>query len=119
MTDKFWDIWGILGRTISTHFGAVSPFSMFYINQPLFLQKTKPLYPLPKYLFGIGILIWIWIWAAKNRVSVVHRCTHNYNGIERDTLCCSYIMHSIYFRDGKINLVEYWIVFIQEIVVND
>jgi hypothetical protein len=25
------------------------------INQPLFLQKTKPLYPNPKYLFGIGI----------------------------------------------------------------
>ena len=39
--------------------------------------KTKPLYPHPKYLFGIGI----WIWAAKNygfslRVSVVrgHSC---------------------------------------------
>ena len=36
--------------------------------------KTKPLYPHPKYLFGIGI--WIWIWTAKNqglslRVSVV------------------------------------------------
>ena len=29
--------------------------SMFFINQPLFLQKTKPLYPNPKYLFGIGI----------------------------------------------------------------
>ena len=25
------------------------------LNQPLFLQKTKPLYPNPKYLFGIGI----------------------------------------------------------------
>ena len=35
---------------------------MFSIIQPLFLQKTKPLYPYPKYLFGIGI----WIWAAKN-----------------------------------------------------
>ena len=30
----------------------------FFINQPLFLQKTKPLYPNPKYLFEIGILIW-------------------------------------------------------------
>ena len=30
--DKFWDI-----------------------NQPLFLQKTKPLYPYPKYILGIGI----------------------------------------------------------------
>ena len=29
---------------------------------PLFLQKTKPLNPHPKYLFGFGI----WIWAAKN-----------------------------------------------------
>ena len=27
----------------------------FSIIQPLFLQKTKPLYPHPKYLFGIGI----------------------------------------------------------------
>jgi hypothetical protein len=33
----------------------VSPLSMFSINQPFFLQKTKPLYPHPKYLFGIGI----------------------------------------------------------------
>jgi hypothetical protein len=29
--------------------------SMFSINQPLFLQKTKPLYLNPKYLLGIGI----------------------------------------------------------------
>ena len=43
-------------------FLAVSPLSMFSINQPLFLQQTKPLYPNCKYLFGIGI----WIWAAKN-----------------------------------------------------
>ena len=35
---------------------------IFYNIQPLFLQKTKPLYPHSKYLFGIGI----WIWAAKN-----------------------------------------------------
>ena len=25
---------------------------MFPINQPLFLQKTKPLYPNPKYVLG-------------------------------------------------------------------
>ena len=49
--DKFWGIWGIFGQTISTHFGTVSHLSMFSINQPLFLQKTKPLYPNPKYLF--------------------------------------------------------------------
>ena len=48
-------IWGIFGLFISTHFGAVSPLSMVSINEPLFLQKTKPLYTNPKYLFGIGI----------------------------------------------------------------
>ena len=53
--DEFWGIWGIFGQTISTHFGTVSHFSMFSIIQPLFLQKSKPLYPHPKYLFGIGI----------------------------------------------------------------
>ena len=36
------------------HLGTVSLLSMT-INQPLFLQKTKPLYPNPKYHFGIGI----------------------------------------------------------------
>jgi len=39
--DKFWGIWGIFDRFISTHFGTVSPLSMFSIIQPLFLQKTK------------------------------------------------------------------------------
>ena len=42
--DKFWGIWGIFGLTISTHFGTVSPLSMFSIVQPLFLQITNPLY---------------------------------------------------------------------------
>jgi hypothetical protein len=55
---KFWGIWGIFGQTISTHFGTVSPLSMYSIYQPLFLQKTKPLFPHPKYLFGIVIRIW-------------------------------------------------------------
>ena len=64
--DKFWSIWDIFSQFISTHFGTVSPLSMFFINQPLFLQTSKPLIPNPKYLFGIGIGIWIWIWAAKN-----------------------------------------------------
>jgi hypothetical protein len=53
--DKFWGIWGIFGQTISTHFGTVSSFSVFSIIQPLFPQKTEPLYPHLKYLFGIGI----------------------------------------------------------------
>ena len=78
---NFWasvDILGHLGYfwpiyQHPAHYGTVSPMSMFSINQPLFLQNTKPLYPNPKYLFGIGI----WNWAAKNyrfshRVSVVH-----------------------------------------------
>jgi hypothetical protein len=33
------------------HLGTVSPLSMFFINQPLVLQKNKPLYPNSKYLF--------------------------------------------------------------------
>jgi hypothetical protein len=47
--------WADKSRTISTHFGTVNLLSMFTIIQPLFLQKPKPLYPHPKYLFGIGI----------------------------------------------------------------
>ena len=62
--DKFWGICGIFSQTISTHFGTVSPLSIFSIIQPLFSQKTKPLYPHPNYLFGIGI--WIWIQAVNN-----------------------------------------------------
>ena len=49
--DMFWGIWGIFGRFISTHFGTVIPLSMSPMNQ----QTTRPLYPHPKYLFGIGI----------------------------------------------------------------
>ena len=40
---------------ISTRFGTVTPFSMFSINQPLFLQKTKPLYPNPKTYLGVEV----------------------------------------------------------------
>ena len=45
----------LLGQTIIADFGTVNPLSMSSIIQPFFLQKTKPLYPNPKYLFGIGI----------------------------------------------------------------
>ena len=48
--DKFGGIWGIFGWFIRTHFGTVSPLSMFSINQPLPLQKTKPLYQNPNSL---------------------------------------------------------------------
>jgi hypothetical protein len=40
--DKFWGIWGIFGQFNSTHFGKVSPLSMFSIIQPLFLQMLSP-----------------------------------------------------------------------------
>jgi hypothetical protein len=53
--DKFWGVFGIFGQFISTHFGSVSTLSMFAINQQLFIQKTKPLYPNAKYFFGSGI----------------------------------------------------------------
>jgi hypothetical protein len=43
-SDKFWGIWGIFCRFISTHFGTVSPLSKFSINQSLFLQKNYALY---------------------------------------------------------------------------
>ena len=48
--DRFGGIWGIFGQFISTHFGTVSPLSMFFINQPLFLQK----------LSKSQIFIWDW-----------------------------------------------------------
>ena len=71
-TEISWSVWGIFGRTSSTHICTVSSLPMFSIIQPLLLQKTKPLYPSFKCLFGSGI----WIWAANNlrsslRVSVV------------------------------------------------
>ena len=55
--DKFWGIWGTFGPFISNHFGTVSPLSMFPINQPLFLQKTKPFIyiPIPNIYLGLGL----------------------------------------------------------------
>ena len=52
--DKLWGIWGIFGRTFSTHFGTASPLSMFPMFKPIFLQKTKLLYP------QLQINIWDW-----------------------------------------------------------
>ena len=53
---------GYFRMIISAHFGTVGSLSMFSINQPLFPQKTKPLYPNPQ------IFIWDWdlIWAENN-----------------------------------------------------
>ena len=55
-TDKFWSIWGIFAaRFISTHFGTVIPLSMFFINQPFFLQKKLSLYIcIPSISLGLG-----------------------------------------------------------------
>ena len=54
--DKFWGIFGIFGRIISTHFGTVSPMSTVSIIQPLFLQKLNLYKQIPNvYLeFGFG-----------------------------------------------------------------
>jgi hypothetical protein len=52
--DKFWGIWDIFGQTISS-FGTMSPLSMFYNIQPLFLQKTNPLYPHPLLFIYLGL----------------------------------------------------------------
>ena len=68
--DKFWGIW-VFGQFISTHFVTVSPFSMFSINQQLFLQKTKPSYP----------NIWDWYFNLGHRVSVVRVPYHAWTGL--------------------------------------
>ena len=52
--DKFLGIWGIFGQTISTHFGAVSPLSMYSIIQPLFLQKLSLYIHNAKIHLGLG-----------------------------------------------------------------
>ncbi len=39
----------------STHFGTVSPLSIIPLFNHYFYKKTKPLYPHPKYLFGIDL----------------------------------------------------------------
>ena len=60
---------GLFSAELSAQiFSTLSPLIMFFINQPLFLQKTKPLLQHPKELFGIGI----WIWAAKNKGFSLH-----------------------------------------------
>jgi hypothetical protein len=55
---NFWalaDNLGVFQQFISTHFGTVSPLSMFSINQSLFIQQTKPLNTNLNYFRGIGI----------------------------------------------------------------
>ena len=52
--DKFWGIWGIFEQFIGTHFGTVSPLSMFSINQPLFLQKIILYIQIPNIYLSLG-----------------------------------------------------------------
>ena len=70
---NFWAWADTLGWIFLRHLGYFRPdylhpfwYSDFLVHvfhiQPLFLQKIKPLYPTPKYLFGSGICIC----AAKN-----------------------------------------------------
>ena len=44
--DKFWGIYGIFGQTISTHFGKVSPLSMFFHYSTIISTSQ--------------IIIWVW-----------------------------------------------------------
>ena len=68
--ETFWASADKFGRWIGIFLAKLSalilvqwiPCPFFSIIQPLFLQKTKPLYPSTKYLFWIVI----WIWATKN-----------------------------------------------------
>ena len=64
-------------------FDTVSPLFMFFINQQLVVQNTKPLYPHPKYSFGIGI--GIGIWAAK-KLGIYPSCVRS---------SCSPLKHAI------------------------
>ena len=50
------------GRPMKPFFIERVPSPCFPLINHYFYKKTKPLYPNPKYLFGIGV----WIWAAKN-----------------------------------------------------
>ena len=62
------------------HFGTVRPFSMFSINQLFFLKKTpKPLYPNPKYLFGIGIGFEFWQQRIMDLVCIPSPTTYMWN----------------------------------------
>ena len=54
--DKFLGLWAILAHLSAPILGYSE--SMLFINQPIFLQKTKTIYPSPKYLFGIRIRFW-------------------------------------------------------------
>ena len=47
-------------EAVSTYFGTMCPLSMFSTIHPLFLQKTKPLYPHPNSQIYIGLFKYIY-----------------------------------------------------------
>ena len=50
--DNFWDIWGIFGRFISTHFCTVTPLSMFFIINHYFNKKLSRYIQIPNKELG-------------------------------------------------------------------
>ena len=52
--DKFWVIFGIFCQTINTQLSTVSPMSMFFFIQPLFLQKVGLYIRIPNICLGLG-----------------------------------------------------------------
>ena len=54
--DKFCGIWGIFGRTISAHFGTVSPLSMFFslFNNHYFYKRLSLYIHIPNVYLGLG-----------------------------------------------------------------
>jgi hypothetical protein len=45
---------GYFNQFTSTHFGTVSPLSMFSVNQPLFLQKLSLFIKIPNIYLQLG-----------------------------------------------------------------
>ena len=77
--NKFWGILGILVQTFGTHFGTLSPLSMFFIIQPIFLQKLDLYIHIPNIYLGLGLEL------DFVRVSVVRGCKL----VNAFKLCCN------------------------------
>jgi hypothetical protein len=53
-TDKFWGIWGIFGKFMSTHFGTDSPLSMFLLINHYFCKKLSFYIQIRNICLGLG-----------------------------------------------------------------
>jgi hypothetical protein len=51
---KRWGIWGIFGQTISTHFGTVSPLSIFPLINHYFYKKLSLFTQIPNIYMRFG-----------------------------------------------------------------